>query len=82
MAIAEVVAVHCNTGVHWWQRYVQEGFKGLKAQSRGRRVGTQRTLLLEQERIIQRLICAKNPDQYKLPVALGTRQAVQELMGV
>lgn len=80
--IAVVVAVHRNTVAQWWKTYVQEGSKGLKAQPRGRRVGAQRTLLVEQEAAIQRLICDKNPDQYKLPFALWTRQAVQELMAV
>ncbi len=80
--IAEVVAVHRNTVAKWWQRYVHGGLKGLKAQPRGRRVGAQRILLVEQEITIQRLICDKNPDQYKLPFALWTRQAVQELMAV
>jgi len=82
VAIAKVVAVHRNTVANWWQRYVNEGLKGLKAQSRGRRLGTQRTLLVEEELTIQQLICDKNPDQYKLPFALWTRQAVQELMVV
>ena len=80
--IAAIVAVHRNTVAKWWKIYVHEGLKGLKAQPRGRRVGAQRTLLVEQERTIQRLICDKNPDQYKLPFALWTRQAVQELMAV
>ena len=80
--IAAVVGVHRNTIVKWWQRYVRDGLKGLKAQVRGRRVGVQRTLVVEEERTMQRLICDKNLDQYKLPFALWTRQSVQELMAV
>lgn len=80
--IAAVVAVHRNTVAKWWKTYGHEGPKGLKAQPRGRRLGEQRTLLVEQEATIQRLICDKNPDQYKLPFALWTRQAVQELIKV
>jgi len=80
--IATVVAVHRNTVAKWWKTYEHEGTKGLKAQPRGRRVGAQRTLVAEQETTIQRLICDKNPDQYKLPFALWTRQAVQELIKV
>jgi len=60
--------------------YKREGAKGLQAQRRGRRVGEQRTLFVEQELAIQRLICDKTPDQYKRPFALWTRQAVQELI--
>lgn len=80
--IAAVVAVHRNTVAKWWKTYEHDGTKGLKAQLRGRRIGEQRTLSVEQETIIQRLICDKNPDQYKLPFALWTRQAVQELIKV
>ena len=80
VAIAAMVAVHRNTVAKWWKTYEQEGAKGLRAQRRGRRVGEQRTLLLEQEIAIQRLICDKTPDQYKLTFALWTRQAVQELI--
>ena len=80
VAIAAMVAVHRNTVATWWKTYEQEGAKGLRAQRRGRRVGEQRTLLVEQELAIQRLICDKTPDQYKLTFALWTRQAVQELI--
>ena len=80
VAIAAIVAVHRNTVAKWWRTYEREGAKGLRAQRRGRRVGEQRTLFVEQEQAIQRLICDKNPDQYKLAFALWTRQAVQELI--
>ena len=80
--IAAGVAVYRNTVAKWWKTYGREGPKGLKARPRGRRLGAQRTLLVEQETTIQRLICDKNPDQYKLPFALWTRQAVQELVKV
>ena len=82
VAIAAIVAVHRNTVAKWWRTYEREGAKGLRAQRRGRRVGEQRTLFVEQELAIQRLICDKNPDQYKLPFALWTRQAVQELITI
>jgi len=82
VAIAAMVAVHRNTVAKWWKTYEQEGAKGLRAQRRGRRVGEQRTLLVEQELAIQRLICDKTPDQYKLTFALWTRQAVQELITI
>ena len=38
--------------------------------------------MVEQELAIQRLICDKTPDQYKLTFALWTRQAVQELITI
>ncbi len=80
--IAVVLAVHRNTVAKWWKTYEHAGMKGLKAQARGRCVGEQRTLLVEQETTIQRLICDKTPDQYKLTFALWTRQAVQELVQI
>jgi len=80
VAIAAMVAVHRNIVAKWWRTYEREGVQGLRAQRRGRRVGAQRTLLIEQETALQRLICDKIPDQYKLTFALWTRQAVQELI--
>ena len=76
VAIAAMVAVHRNTVAKWWKTYEQAGAQGLRAQRRGRRVGEQRTLLVEQELAIQRLICDKTSDQYKLPFALWTREVV------
>lgn len=38
--------------------------------------------MVEQELAIQRWICDKTPDQYKLTFALWTRQAVQELITI
>jgi len=64
----------------WLQAYQEKGAKGLRTQKRGRRHGEQRTLSLDQERSIQKLIIDKCPEQLKLPFALWTRDAVKELI--
>ena len=80
--IAGLLGVHRNTVSGWWRRYEAQGAKALKARKRGRSEGDQRTLGPEQEAELQRIICDKTPDQFKLTFALWTRQAVQELIKV
>ena len=67
----------CST---WWTRYKNEGRKALKIKKRGRPTGSCRRLSEEQEKQIQIAIQAKCPDQLKLPFALWTRIAVQQLI--
>jgi transposase len=67
----------CNT---WWSRYQNEGQKALKIQKRGRPSGSCRKLAREQEQALQKAIIDKCPDQLKLPFALWTRIAVQQLI--
>jgi transposase len=69
---------HCST---LWQKYVQGGKKEILLGTRGRRHGEKRTLSEEQERLIQKLMIDKTPDQLKFPFALWTRDAVRELIG-
>lgn len=78
--IAELLDVHRNTVSKWWKAYEKAGLEGVRSQKRGRREGEKRSLSPDQEIEIQRLICDKTPDQYKLTFALWTRQAVQELI--
>ncbi|MGV6816682.1 MAG: helix-turn-helix domain-containing protein [Thiotrichales bacterium] len=78
--IAEIIGVNSNTVWKWWKKYQADGAKALKAGQRGRPLGVNRLLDIEQEEEIQRLICDKTPDQLKLTFALWTRQAVQELI--
>jgi len=80
LAIADIVGVHRNTVSDWWKVYQNNGIKGLKAQKRGRNLGEHRSLKRSQESEIQKHICDKTPDQFKLTFALWTRQAVQELI--
>jgi transposase len=78
--IAQIVGVHPNTVGKWCRQYAKHGTKGIKIQKRGRRQGDQRTLTPEQEKRIQKAIVDKEPDQLKLPFALWTRIAVQQLI--
>lgn len=78
--IAEILGVY-PTNLHKWCRaYKKEGTKAIRAQKRGRRVDACHNLTIEQEKQIQKTIVDKEPDQLKLPFALGTRIAVQQLI--
>jgi len=76
-AITGVSRCTCST---WWTLYKNGGKKALKIKKRGRPLGSCRTLSPEQEKILQKSMRDKCPDQLKLPFALWTRIAVQELI--
>jgi transposase len=76
-AITGVSRSKCST---WWSLYKNEGKKALKIKKRGRPVGSCRRLNKEQEKEIQKAIRDKCPDQLKLPFALWTRLAIQQLI--
>lgn len=78
--IAELVGVHSLTVGRWLQRYQRQGMAALKSKPRGRPSGAGRSLTLEQEKLIQKLITDKTPDQLKLAYALWTRQSVKEVI--
>jgi len=68
-----------RTALHGWlKKYQQGGLKALKAKKRGR--PKQSRLKPWQAATIVRLITDKLPDQLKLPFALWTREAVQQLI--
>ena len=64
----------------WWNRYLKDGKKAIQIKKRGRPVGSYRKLYKEQENEIRKAIRDKCPDQLKLPFALWTRKAVQQLI--
>ena len=78
--ISKITGIDPSTISAWWKLYKNEGKKSLKIKKRGRPTGSNRTLTQDQEREIQKAIYDKCPDQMKLPFALWTRVAVQQLI--
>lgn len=78
--VAEFFGVTRKSIYTWLKEYTQKGVKGLKSNTRGRRHGQKRTLETSQVVQIRRIITDKCPEQMKLPFALWTRKAVQELI--
>ena len=68
--VAEIVRVYPCTVSKWWRAYKKDGIKALRAKQRGRRVGSCRTLSAEREKIIQKAVVDKDPEQLKLPFAM------------
>ena len=78
--IAAIVGVHPSTIYGWWKAYQEQGVVGIEIKKRGRRLGHGRRLDAKQEQQLRRLLIDKMPDQLKLPFALWTRRAVQDLI--
>jgi transposase len=78
--ISKITGIHRSTISAWWKLYKREGKKALKIKKRGPSVGIYRTLTPEQETILKKAMHDKCPDQLKLPFALWTRIAVQQLV--
>lgn len=78
--VADFFGIARKTLYGWLRRYEQKGSKSFHYQVRGRRHGEKRILTLAQEQQTQKLIVDKCPEQMKLPFALWTRKAVQELI--
>lgn len=78
--IAAILDVNPRTVYRWWQLYRRGGVKSIRVLKRGRPTGACRRLTVEQEKQVQRLIRDKQPDQMKLPFALWSRIAVQQLI--
>ncbi len=78
--IAEILGVYPTTVSKWWRAYKKDGAKAIRCKKRGRPQGSCRTLTPDQEKEVQKAIYDKCPDQLKLPFALWTRLAVQQLI--
>lgn len=78
--IAVALEVAPETISRWHTIYKTHGTKGLKMGKRGRKTGDCRTLSVYQEKQIKSAIKDKDPNQLKLPFALWTRRAVQQLI--
>ena len=78
--IAEVVGITPTYVCKIFKRYERNGAGAIVKGRRGRRAGEQLTLKEDQATAIQKMITDRTPDQLKMPFALWTRQAVQQLM--
>lgn len=79
--IGDQVGAHYLTIGRWISRYKTGGMKALLlSKTRGRPVGSGRSLSIEQEAQIQKLLIDKTPEQVKLRYALWTCEAVQQLI--
>lgn len=73
--IAEMLEVDRNTVTNWIERYNVGGMKALRIQKRGPKT-SQSLLTIEEQNKIRKAIVDKEPEQYKLELALWTREAV------
>jgi len=78
--VAELIGCSPRTISLWWKGYKSGGIQSLRPGKRGRHYGEKRTLTREQEKALQKMLVERHPDQLKLPYALWTRKAVQELI--
>lgn len=78
--IGEIVGITKTYACTVFKRYERKGVSAILKKRRGRRPGEQLTLKEEQAVAIQKMIIDKTPDQLKMPFALWTRQAVQQLI--
>lgn len=78
--IAVLLEVSESAVRKWWALYRCGGMRALRLGKRGRPKGSCRSLASEQERCVKRMIIDKTPEQLKMPFALWTRPAVQELI--
>ena len=79
-AISEVVGVNRNTVGEWIKLWQEGGLKALRVKSPGAPKGSGQILDLQQQQRIRACLIEVTPDQLKLPFALWTREAVQELI--
>jgi transposase len=76
--VARLFGVARPTVNRWCQEYRAGGAKALAARKRGRRAG--KTLPAVQAARVRRRITDRCPDQLRMPFALWTREAVQQLV--
>ena len=78
--IAAVLGVREETISRWCSRYDRGGREALPADRTGRPIGSGRLLDRGQEQGIRQAIETKTPQEWEIPSALWTRQAVRELI--
>lgn len=77
---ARLFGVARPTVNRWYQEYLAGGAKALAARKRGRRPG--KRLSAAKAARVRRKITDRCPDQLRLPFALWTREAVQQLIAL
>lgn len=75
-AIALALDVSVAASRLWWSLYKEGGMDALELGRRGRPPGTHRVLSKAQEKIVQRAVADKTPEQLKMPFALWTRPVI------
>jgi len=78
--VAILLGTNNTTISNWCKSYKTEGNKGLVDKKRGAKSENCKSLTVEQEVAIQKMIVDKYPEQYKLAFALWTTKAVKELI--
>src|SRR3954469_21604244 len=78
--IAAILGVREETVSRWCSRYDRGGREALPGDRTGRPIGSGRLLTGEQEQRLREAIETRCPEELKIPSALWTRQAVQELI--
>ena len=78
--IAEIVEISPTYACTIWKRYERDGEMAILKRKRGRKLGEKQVLAEDQQAGIRKMIVDKTPDQLKMPFALWTRKAVQELI--
>src|SRR5512135_1416466 len=77
---AAILGVREETVSRWCSKYDRGGREALPGDRTGRPIGSGRLLTRGQEQCIQQMIETQSPQELKIPSALWTRQAVQELI--
>lgn len=78
--IIKALGVSHGAVSNWRKKYKELGKNAFKNQTRGVKSGTKGLLTPKQEKLIQKLIIDKEPNQLKLPFILWTRDAVRQLI--
>lgn len=78
--IASLLEVDKNTIGRWIRTFKAGGLNALKPQKRGPKEGVHTKLTIEQQKSIRAKIIDKTPEQYKMPFALWSREAVTDLI--
>jgi transposase len=78
--VADLLGVARETVSRWWSAYADGGPGALPGDRTGRPVGSGRTPSDEQARRIQEPIDHRSPEQLGIPAALGSREAVRDLI--